>query len=93
MITNQSIAKSILLGAAQLRWPVAIEEITPGAGAAYEGASAAQGTRLLQVYLCDDDMSNPIWMIDTMDVELGEVNPRPLTGESLEEALAWLLAP
>lgn len=46
----------------------------------------------VHVYLCDDEPSNPVWMVDPSNFATGEVDPQPLTPETLQAALRRLVA-
>lgn len=46
----------------------------------------------VHVYLCDDEPGNEIWMVDPTNFATGEVDPQPLTPESLQAALRRLVA-
>lgn len=103
-MTNAKIAAIILQTAAVFSGKqdaFRIEEVDV-TNAPYEGAvllieesddetQTNNNYRAVHVYLCDDD-GQAIWMLDACDHATGEVNPKPLTAQDLEEAVKWMLA-
>lgn len=61
--------------------------------APYDGARIfhhSEPKMIIHVYFCDDEPDGAMWMVDTLDTGTGEVNPQPLTAETLTEALGKL---